>query len=47
MIFTSDITLTGDTAFKNVALTKVNKKGEKVAGKVKKGKFDYSGPESF
>lgn len=47
MIFTSDITLTGDTAFKNVALTKVNRKGEKVTGKVKKGKFNYSGPESF
>ena len=47
MTFTSDITLTGNTSFTAVSLKKVNKKNEKVAGKVKKGKYKYSGPETF
>ncbi len=47
MIFTSDISLTGDTAFNNVVLTKVNKKGEKVAGKIKKGRYNCNVPETF
>ncbi len=47
MTFTSDIKLTGDTVISGVTLNKVNKKGVKVGGKVKKGKFNYSGPETF
>ena len=47
MTFTGDIKLTGDTTISGVTLNKVNKKGVKVEGKVKKGKYNYSGPEKF
>lgn len=47
MTFTGDIKLTGDTVISGVVLNKVNKKGVKVEGKVKKGKYNYSGPEKF
>ena len=43
MKFTSDITLTGNTDFAGVVLIKVNKKGEQVKGKIKKGKFTLTG----
>ena len=45
--FTSDIKLTGNTVIANVILNKINKKGVKVEGKVKKGKYNYVGPEKF
>ncbi|MCR5119620.1 MAG: DUF285 domain-containing protein [Lachnospiraceae bacterium] len=47
MTFTGNIKLSGDTTIADTTLIKVNKKGEKVAGKVIKGKYNYSGPESF
>ena len=47
MKFTSDIKLTGNTTISGATLLKVNKKGVQVSGKVKKGKFDYEGPETF
>ena len=43
MTFTSDITLTGNTSFYGIALKKVNKKGEQVKGKIKKGKYTLAG----
>ena len=44
--FTGDITLTGDLTISDTAkLYKLNKKNEKVAGKIKTGKFTYTGPE--
>ncbi len=44
--FTGDITLTGDLTISDIAkLYKLNKKNEKVAGKIKTGKFTYTGPE--
>ena len=44
--FTGDITLTGDLTISDTAkLYKLNKKNEKVAGKIKPGKFTYTGPE--
>ncbi|MCR5356846.1 MAG: hypothetical protein K6E63_05515 [Lachnospiraceae bacterium] len=43
--FTGDITLTGNTEFTGLTLKKVNKKGESVPGKIKKGKYTYTGPE--
>ena len=47
MTFTSDIKLTGNTVITAVTLNKVNKHGVKVEGRVKKGKFNYTGPEKF
>ena len=45
LTFTSDIKLTGNlTVTDDTALIKVNKKNEKVSGKVKEGKFKYNGP---
>ena len=44
--FTGDITLTGDlTISDSTKLYKLNKKNEKVAGKIKTGKFTYTGPQ--
>ena len=44
--FTSDIKLTGNlTVTDDTTLNKVNKKNEKVAGKINEGKFTYSGPQ--
>nr|MCR4641852.1 hypothetical protein [Lachnospiraceae bacterium] len=46
MTFTSDIKLTGNlTVTDDTTLYKVNKKNEKVAGKINAGKFTYSGPQ--
>jgi hypothetical protein len=47
LTFTSDVKLTGNTVFEDVSLNKVDKKGNKKAGKVVKGKFTYVGPETF
>ena len=47
LTFTSDIKLTGNTVIANTVLNKVNKKNQKVEGKVKKGKYSYTGPEKF
>ena len=44
--FTGDITLTGDLTISDTTkLYKLNKKNEKVAGKIKTGKFTYTGPQ--
>ncbi len=45
--FTGDIKLTGNTTITDLTLNKVNKKGQKVPGKIIKGKFEYSGPEAI
>ena len=46
LTFTSDITLTADlTISDDTTLIKVNKKNEKVAGKIKEGKYTYTGPQ--
>ena len=46
LTFTSDITLTGNlTISDDTTLIKVNRKNEKVAGKIKPGKFTYTGPQ--
>ena len=46
LTFTSDIKLTGNlTISDDTTLIKVNKKNEKVAGKIKEGKFTYTGPQ--
>ena len=48
LTFTGNIKLTGDTSISDsVTLTKVNKKGSKVSGKVIKKKYKYTGKESF
>ncbi|MCR4584967.1 MAG: leucine-rich repeat protein [Lachnospiraceae bacterium] len=47
MTFSGDISLTGNTTISNAVLNKVDKKGNKQAGKVKKGRFSYNGPETF
>ena len=44
MTFTGEIKLTGDTTIKDAVFNKVDKKNNKVAGKVVKGKFEYTGP---
>ena len=44
--FTGDIKLTGKTTISmDTTLKKVNKKGERQAGKVKAGKYEYNGPQ--
>ena len=46
--FTGDIKLTGNTVIaEGITLNKVDKKGNKVSGKVNKGKFTYTGAETF
>lgn len=48
LIFTGDIKLTGDAAISDsVTLTKVNKKGAKVPGKVITKKYNYTGKDTF
>ncbi len=44
MTFTGDIKLTGNTTIKDAVFNKVDKKNNKVAGKIVKGKFEYAGP---
>ncbi|MBR3306457.1 MAG: chitobiase/beta-hexosaminidase C-terminal domain-containing protein [Lachnospiraceae bacterium] len=46
--FTGDISLTGNTVIdEGVELCKVNAKGAKMSGKVKAGKYSYTGPAVF
>ena len=46
--FTGDIRLTGNTVIaEGITLNKVDKKGNKVSGKVNKGKYTYTGAEKF
>ena len=45
--FTGNIKLTGNTTMSELTLYKVNNKGKRVSGKVIKGKYSYSGPDSF
>lgn len=45
--FKGNIKLTGNTTINNAKLVKVNNKKEQVSGKVVKGKFQYTGPETF
>ena len=45
--FTGNITLTGDTTVKDLTFRKLNNKGQQVNGKVIKGRYSYTGPETF
>ena len=46
--FTGNIKLTGNTTItEDTELIRVNGKGEKIPGKVIKGKYLYWGPETF
>ena len=42
---TGDLKLTGDLDILDGALYKLDKKGNRVKGKITKGKYDYNGPE--
>ncbi|MCR4642890.1 MAG: hypothetical protein K5697_12800 [Lachnospiraceae bacterium] len=47
MTFTGNIKLTGNTVFDDIVLNKVDKNGNKKAGKVIRGKYSYDGPDPF
>ncbi|MBR5421575.1 MAG: hypothetical protein IK115_10535 [Lachnospiraceae bacterium] len=45
MSFTGDIKLTGNTTITDTTLIKLDKKGQPAKLKIKKGKYNYAGPE--